>query len=627
MRADTLSIQCESDLRNTLDLLYQSSSINKSFTGLLELITNREVIVSAIHNIKSNKGSKTLGLDNKTINDFLLMDYDETISLIQQNILNYNPFPVRRVYIPKSNSDKMRPLGIPAMIDRIIQECFRIILEPILEAKFFKHSYAFRPYRETGHALGRLQHLIKSKVFHVIEGDIKGYFDNINHRLLLKKLWEMGVTDKRVISIIKAMLKAGIMENSIITDSNLGTPQGGILSPLLANAYLHSFDKTLESSYENPYNLKQFTKKFNAMRNLRQIGFRPMYLVRYADDWVVLTDSEQLAHRKLRWLRKYFKHKLCLELSEEKTVITDIRKKSMKFLGFCIKAEPALPIKGKVYDPNHLVAKIFPNPEKVKNQTHALCKEIREIPEIKGIDFKMAHIEKINAKIIGIAEYWSKGLCKQTFGRIDNVLHQRCYFTWKRMFKKSFRSFLIPVKEFTNRPNRHSNYLMESWAIISSRNSMKIGITKMKITPSNWCRPFDPEMIPYTDKGRTLYASKRGKNNPLIRPPLYGTDLTDRIKFNEGRKYNFEYYMNREYSFNRDKGCCRICGDSLWYKTSNCHHINPHLDFVEVNKVNNLAWMCEDCHINYIHGKEIPEESKIKKKVTYFRKHLVKESK
>ncbi|NUU75752.1 MULTISPECIES: group II intron reverse transcriptase/maturase [Paenibacillus] len=625
MRADTLSINSEFDLKNVLDKLYEMSLHNKALTGLLELIMNKEVIVTAIHNIKANKGSKTKGIDHKTINDFLQMDYEELIQLIQRKIKSYKPLPVKRTYIPKGNSGKMRPLGIPTVLDRIIQESFRIILEPILEAKFFKHSYGFRPYREVGHALGRIHNIVKWKMYYCIEGDFKGYFDNINHRLLLKKLWKLGITDKRVISIIKSMLKAGIIDGSTFSKSSIGTPQGGILSPLLANAYLHTFDKTIETAYEKPFNSDQYSGRGNAHRSLRSLGFPQIYLVRYADDWVIFCKTEHQAKRRLKWLRSLFRSKFKLELSEEKTVITDIRQSPMKFLGFCIKAEPPLPINGRKVYLNHLVAKIYPNPDKVKDQIRNISKEIAMLPTIQGIDNKMAHIENINAKIVGIGEYWSKGLCKKTFNRIDNVIHNRCYFTWKKTFKSNYRKFLIPLNELTNRPNRHSNFTMESWAIVSARNGMRVGITKVKITPSNWCRPFDPEMTPYSPKGRKVYASKTRKISPLARPPLYNFDIAERIKFNKDRKYNFEFYMNREYAFNRDKGKCRVCGDSLWHNRMECHHIVPNLHLGEVNKVSNLAWMCGDCHTNYIHGYKVPINPKIKKKVQYFLNRLVEQ--
>jgi RNA-directed DNA polymerase len=237
----------ESGLKQNLDFIYARSEEGKGFHGLIEVISNPITITTAIHNIKSNKGSHTAGLDNKNINYYLQMSCEKLIGLVQKSIENYNPKPVRRVYIDKGNG-KMRPLGIPTMLDRIIQECIRIVLEPIVEAKFYPHSYGFRPLRDCKDAITYAENIIKvnrkDKPIYAIEGDIKGFFDNINHHKLLKTLQEIGVYDKRVLMIIKKMLKAGYFEGEI-HETELGTPQGGILSPLLANVYLNNFDWTI----------------------------------------------------------------------------------------------------------------------------------------------------------------------------------------------------------------------------------------------------------------------------------------------------------------------------------------------------------------------------------------------
>ncbi len=231
-----VNFSSEAEMNKTLDFLYQKSKEGVSFTGLLEAVVSDITIVTAVHNIKSNKGSKTAGIDQNRMNRYLQMPKQELIELIRRNVSNYKPKPAKRVYIPKSNGKK-RPLGIPTVLDRIIQECIRIIIEPICEARFYPHSYGFRPYRAQKHAVRDIINVINvstkspDQPVWAVEGDIKGCFDNIDHRILLRKLWRIGIHDKRILQIIRQMLKAGYIEQDMKFETDTGTPQGGILSP------------------------------------------------------------------------------------------------------------------------------------------------------------------------------------------------------------------------------------------------------------------------------------------------------------------------------------------------------------------------------------------------------------
>ena len=311
----------EAEMKQTLDFLYEKSKEGIAFTGLVEAMVNEVTIVTAIHNIKSNKGSKTAGIDQMKMDKYLQMPRDELIALIRDNFRNYKPRPARRVYIPKKNG-KQRPLGIPTVLDRIIQECVRIVIEPICEARFYPHSYGFRPYRAQKHAIRDIVNVINAATrspdqpVWAVEGDIKGCFDNIDHRILLQKIWRIGIHDKRVIKMIQQMLKAGYIESGVMNDTKLGTMQGGILSPLLSNVYLNDFDWFVGRMYMEPH--RQCKHKCNDTRRLKWSGVTPKYNFRFADDWVILTSTEQEAYRLKRVLTKYFRNKMKLELSQEK---------------------------------------------------------------------------------------------------------------------------------------------------------------------------------------------------------------------------------------------------------------------------------------------------------------------
>lgn len=617
----------ETDLKKLLDLLYEKSKTGNVFTGLLEAITDEVVIVTAIHNIKSNKGSKTTGVDKIKMDKYLQMPKDEVIYLVKKSICDYKPKPAKRVYIDKGNGKK-RPLGIPTILDRIIQECIRIIIEPICEARFYPHSYGFRPYRSQKHAIRGIVNVInanyksKDQPVWALEGDIKGCFDNINHRILLKKLWDIGVHDKRVIQIIKAMLSVGYVEYDMLKNDDKGTPQGGILSPLLANVYLNDFDWYVGRKYYEPHRKCKY--KCNDSRRLKWLGITPKYNFRYADDWVILTSSKKEAERLKRELSKYFKYKLKLELSEEKTKITDMRTDGIHFLGFVIKAEKPRRTPADKEIKEHFVGKPYPDMKRLSKKIQNLCKEIRDIRNYSAVNSRIAQIQYINSVIMGIAEYIKIGISSHAFHVIDRRVNNSALSTWKRMYPDKYNEWQIPLKDLSNLPHRHEGYISKTFAI--PYEDMWIGITMAFITHVRYeVKPFNQKMTPYTPEGRKIYVNYRNKNKPLPKDrPSINTSDDLRMAVYAENKMNFEYFMNREYAFNRDKGKCRCCKTPLYENpTANCHHVDNKLPIDKINKVNNLAWVCRSCHL-MIHGNEIPEslDTKVVKKIEKFREKL-----
>ena len=227
------------NIQDKFDDLYNEATKGREFNKLMDIISSKENILLAYRNIKNNKGSTTLGTDKMDISFYKKWDEERFVKYFQGKFNNYEPKSVRRVEIPKPNG-KTRPLGIPCMNDRIIQQCIKQVLEPICESKFHRHSYGFRPNRSTHHAIARSMQLINiSKLHYVIDIDIKGFFDNVNHSKLKKQLWTLGIRDKILISIIGIILKSEIEGIGVPTK---GTPQGGIISPLLSNIVLNELD-------------------------------------------------------------------------------------------------------------------------------------------------------------------------------------------------------------------------------------------------------------------------------------------------------------------------------------------------------------------------------------------------
>ena len=196
------------DLTAVFDKLYVDSKSGKIFTNLVELISSRDNILLAYRELKRNKGSMTAGTDKLNIRDIENLPTEDFVRIVKRKLSWYTPRPVKRVDIPKDNG-KTRPLGIPSIWDRIVQQCILQVLEPICEAKFHERSNGFRPNRSTEHAIAQCMRMIQIQNLHfVVDIDIEGFFDNVNHTKLRKQMWTMGIRDKALLCIVTKMLKA-----------------------------------------------------------------------------------------------------------------------------------------------------------------------------------------------------------------------------------------------------------------------------------------------------------------------------------------------------------------------------------------------------------------------------------
>ena len=277
-------------------------------TGLLEEILDRENLNQAYKRVKSNHGAP--GIDGMTVEEALpwLKEHKgELLSSIRDE--SFKPNPVRRKSIPKPDGSGERKLGIPTVVDRIIQQAIAQKLQPIFEPLFSDGSYGYRPGRSGQQAMQKVKSYADEGYTQVVEVDLSKYFDTLNHELLMNLLRKQ-IQDARVIRLIKKYLKSGVMENGIVYRTEEGSPQGGPLSPLLANIYLNEFDQEMER--------------------------RGVPVVRYADDIVVFARSKRAAERLLESSRKYLENNLKLTLNLEKSKAISIYSRKFKFLGFAI---------------------------------------------------------------------------------------------------------------------------------------------------------------------------------------------------------------------------------------------------------------------------------------------------
>lgn len=374
------------------------------FTNLYSLLHWDYWIECAAAAVLARPGSSTAGVDGKT-RDAFLADYDNQIATILREMKSktYQPQPVRRTYIPKSDGRK-RPLGIPALRDRIVQEALRAILDPIYESDFWAHSYGFRKGRSTMDAIAVvMSHVNNRTYYYVIEGDIKSYFDNVHHRKLLSIL-KKRIADKDIITLIWKFLKAGVMEDGLFARTETGVPQGGVISPLLSNVYLNEFDQWVSERWHlTPYE----------QQKRRKAGIGNFRMVRYADDWVIISNAhiEEVKQAKEE-IRDYLATELHLELSEEKTKLTHIND-GFDFLGFHIQ---------RVQSEGRWVNHLRPaekNKEKVK----------RRIKELTSRNWtwmdEYTRLTTLNAIVKGWAEYYK-------YTSLVSDIEEITRFTWHR---------------------------------------------------------------------------------------------------------------------------------------------------------------------------------------------------
>ncbi len=610
----------ETELREIQDKLYQHSKEahdaggRPAFKGLLEIMSAEATIITAIHNIKSNRGSETPGVDTKTMRkDYLHKPFPWVVRDIQKAFRHFEPQKIRRVYIDKPGKTEKRPLGIPTIRDRIVQECMRIVLEPIFEAQFFAHSYGFRPMRDAPMALERAKLLVHHTGYHwIVEGDISKCFDRIDHAILLKRLYHMGIRDRRVLQIIKAMLKTGVMDECEVNEE--GTPQGGLISPLLANVYLDIMDEWITKQWEIKKTEYPFSKPYRKYKGLRRTALIPGFLVRYADDFIIITDTRAHAEDWKKRLQIFLHSKMKLTLSPEKTLITDIRKKYIKFLGYEYKVVPGKARKG-------YIPRTIPERDRLRRKTDKIAHDIKKIPHYYSREQMVDAINRINSQIRGIIQYYQ---CCTWVNISMKKYSRRLQFVARRRLTQ-YKGKWIPANQTQNLPRVHQQYKQKIPSM--KYRDIYIGFTALSFCKWEKTIPKKEEETPYTEAGRQLFFERTKKKRIHARlDEMYSEKSARATRYGQwGKLNNFEFIMNRAYALNRDKLKCRVCGGWLISSMPWAHRVNPNLPLNKVNRVNNLISLHKKCldavnNPNY----DISEfDAKAQKKIIGYREKLV----
>lgn len=581
------------DTQNIFDDLYNKSKNGYKFKKLMEIITSDENIELAYRNIKRNTGSNTCGTNGHTMKDIELTDNVRMIDYIRNRLRDYKPHPVRRVEIPKANG-KTRPLGIPTIEDRIIQQCIKQVLEPICEAKFYNHSYGFRPNRSTHHAISRCYTLANiNKLHYVVDIDIKGFFDNVDHSKLLKQMWTLGIQDKNLICVISKMLKAPIKGIGI---PSKGTPQGGILSPLLSNIVLNELDWWVANQWETfktEHNYDVVSKngvinQGNKYRALRKTKMKEMYIVRYADDFKIFCKNYNTAKRIFHATKQWLKDRLHLEISEEKSKIVNLKTNYSEYLGIKMK----LHLKnGKYVIQSHMSDKAMTN---VTNKIKQKIKDIQSNTEPKTIN-------SLNSTILGIQNYYKIAT------NITLDVHKIAYQTDKMLYNRT--------KKHQSKNGTKSQCYCKYYGKYKYKTVYIEGIA---IYPLNGVKTkppmnFSQDICNYTKEGRI----KIHKNQNSV-----STKTLRYIMENPNPNRSIEYNDNRISLYVGQNGTCPISHEYLEIGEMECHHKIP-TSMGGTDSYENLIYVTTDVH-KLIHANDTDTINKYKERLNLNKRDINK---
>jgi RNA-directed DNA polymerase len=526
------------------------------FNDLYHLICREDWIAVALEAVLDNTGSRTPGVDGITKKDFENEAFRHTFVEELRSDLKagtYQPQPVRRAWIPGANGEQ-RPLGILTIRDRVVQMMLKMLLEPVFESDFLPCSNGFRPGRRTMDCIAVCYQRItrSNKYLWIIEGDVRQCFDRISHKILLRLLRQR-IADRRIIHLIDSFLKAGVMKGSLFQTTTEGTPQGGIISPLLANVYLHQLDLWWWENYgsldSNAKTRRRYHKQGNSI------------LTRYADDFILLCNGSRAEAERLRdEVRQFLWDELHLELDMEKTHITHATD-GFDFLGFHI--QWMLPKDNKPW------LRVTPSKESVRR----LRRTIKGMTSHRKVNSTPEHkLKAVNRVLRGWINYYRQVSFKSTAGKLDWWTTDRFYRWLKKKHQVGARRIMKQyyVQETTKGHNR------KNLGVKDSRGQM-LYLVQMADVPHSKYRP-KTRPNPYLDSDPIPHAEV----DTAIPEYWDGTMSIGNQLWDEARRQALE----------RDGYRCVQCGST---KDCDVHHIQARKDGGS-HDLDNLITLCKECH-------------------------------
>jgi len=519
------------------------------FNNLYDLLTWEPLMVWAFDTLMTNRGSRTAGvdgMDKRTAKD----KKGEILTSLRTALKSgtFTPSPVRRVYIPKPNG-KQRPLGIPTLTDRLVQLMVKAILEPIYESIFYPSSHGFRPRRSCHSAMSYLHQQAapkQKKMNWIIEGDIVGCFDHIQHKILVRLL-KKRIQDRKLLALVWQMLKAGLMEGELFKETPEGTPQGGIVSPLLANIYLHEIDKWMDEKYTglnyNEKNRRRKRKEGNA------------FYVRYADDFVIAWNGTKENAQKLKAeLSAFLSEHLGLNLSEEKTHITHITE-GFDFLGFTMKRHIDI-------QRGYNELRFYPSEKsvmKLKDKIKSMTKRDTTLASVRD------KITALNLLLRGWSNYYRHSAASATFDYVGS-------YAFKRMELWLRKKTRLRVRAVYKKYYRRDRWL--TWAAdgetLYHTSMTAIEYKRFAHHPNPYLDPSKEVLLPYH---LDPHPGKRKWDGTNTRYGENWTEKRDEIRRRDGER-------------------CALCGSQ---DKIEIHHVRKHKQGKEHHPERMIA-LCASCH-------------------------------
>ncbi len=522
------------------------------FRDLWHLLGREDWIRTALANTLANAGARTPGTDGVSKEDLKTEAEQAIFAKSLRSELKtgrYKPTPVRRIWIPKPGKSEKRPLGIPTLKDRAVQELLKMLMEPIWESDFLDCSNGFRPGRRAMDCIYVCYSRIQSqnKYYWIVEGDIRKCFDRINHKKLLE-LVQRRIADGRVVKLVDAFLEAGVMEEGLLQETPEGTPQGGILSPLLANIYLHELDRWWWEKYGS-LSRWQKTKR-------RREGKGNFILTRYADDFIILCNGTRESAEQIRQeVKEFLWQELHLELSEEKTRITHANE-GFDFLGFHIQREVA--------GNNRPWLRVTPTQRSEQRLRDTIQKMTGRALAWEPVSEK---VKAINRVLRGWGNYYRQVSSSDAREKLDWYVSQRM-LKWLCKRHKGVGKRAILRMYYIRQGTR------KNWGTGEGQGKVYLFMLR--------------------DIQHSAYRRKK-PNNPYLdedTSPVSGYEMEDpHIQTWNGTlgKNKAEWLEARSNVLRRDNYRCTQCGST---EELEIHHLKP----TGGNRLDNLCTLCQKCH-------------------------------